>query len=540
MRNYYTSWFKDAWAVTKYAAKEYQRLDAETRAFERTFYSSSLPAEVLESAGNQLATFRTTSCFRDEEGRFFAFEGSGRGYDAGSCSSGCCPLNCTHVWNYAQSLAFLFPELERSARETDFLVNTREGGRMSFRTLAPVSCGSLWDFKPAADGQMGTIVRLYREWQFSGDGDFLARLWPKAKEALEFAWQGWDADRDGVMEGEQHNTYDIEFYGPNPLTTILYLAALRAGEEMARAMGENGPAAEYRRLYDSGLRRLIDKMWNGEYFQQVGDKSLDLHQTGQGCLSDQLLGQFLANVSGLGDVIPPEYARKTLAAIYKYNFRRSLHGLVNVERVYAHQDEGGLLTCSWPRNGRPKAAFPYADEVWTGTEYHVAAHMLHEGMVAEALEMVRAVRKRHDGLRRNPYNEPECGNHYVRGLSSWALVLEASGFRWSAPEASLRFVPVLPGSRFRCFFSTGRGWGVAEQGRSGSRSLVSFTLEQGDLAVKRLRISPDLGKLERCWVEPSKTFVRATFDKRKGEAQVEFQSVVELRAGQALVLILGK
>ena len=196
--------------------------------------------------------------------------------------------------------------------------------------------------------------------------------------------------------------------------------------------------------------------------------------------------------------------------------------------------------CTWPRGARPKAPFPYADEVWTGSEYALAALLIHEGAVAEALKIVRAVRARHDGERRNPFNEPECGNHYVRGLSSWSLLLALSGVRWSGPEATLRFVPRPASPRFGCFFSAGTAWGYAQQGRSGRRALVSFRVEEGQLALRRLRLSPDLARLERAWIEPGKSFLRGTLERRKGEVQVEFGEPVELKAGQALVLSFAK
>jgi uncharacterized protein (DUF608 family) len=173
-------------------------------------------------------------------------------------------MNCTHVWNYEQALAFLFPELERSMRVTDFTENMREDGSMAFRTLVPVGQVQ-WNFKAAADGQMGTVMKLYREWQTSGDDRFLRQLWPQAKRALEYAWVAWDADRDGVMEGEQHNTYDIEFFGPNTMMGTLYLGALKAGEILARATGDTSAAETYRRVRESGEQKL-EALWNGEYY----------------------------------------------------------------------------------------------------------------------------------------------------------------------------------------------------------------------------------------------------------------------------------
>jgi len=534
IKNYYTTWFPDAWAVMKYLTTEFERLHRETRAFEEAFWSSTLPSDVLESAGNQLATLRSTVSFRDGEGRFFGFEGTGE-------RSGCCPMNCTHVWNYAQAVAWLFPDLERSARETDFMVNTRPGGDMAFRTLVPVNPDNLWKHAPAADGQMGTLMRLYREWQVSGDDGFLRKLWPKAREALEFAWKGWDADHDGLMEGEQHNTFDVEFFGANPLTGTLYLGALRAGEEMARAAGEPELAGEYRRIFEAGSQRMSDRLWNGAWFVQGGDAAAaHPNQVGAGCLTDQMFGQFLAHATGLGYLLPRAQVTGALKAVFANNFRRSLRDHVNTARVYALGSEAGLINCSWPKGGRPPAPMPYSDEVWTGSEYQFAAHLVYEGMVKEALAVLRGVRERHDGEKRNPFNEPECGDHYVRGLSSWSLLGAFAGFRWSAPALSMRFVPAVPGGRVRVFFSTGTSWGVAEEGSVGKKGLVALRVSAGNLRLRKLRLSPAFRRLDRCWSEPSRTFLRGRFERMREETQVEFDSAVELAGGQALVMSFGR
>jgi len=528
IRNYYTTCFKDAPAVMKYLVQDFERLGSESRKFEQAFTSSSFPPAVIESVGNQLATVRSGTFFRDEDGRMLGFEGCGDRH-------GCCPLNCTHVFNYAQTYAYLFPELERGMREIDFLHNTRPGGNMAFRTLAPLPAEVLWEHAPAADGQMGCVVRAYREWQLSGDAEFLKRLWPKIREALEFAWKEWDADRDGLMEGCQHNTYDVEFYGPNPLTGFIYLAALKAGSEMAAAVGESDAAAEFGRVFESGSRRIAEKLWNGEYFQQTGSGEQP-SQFLSGCLSDQLLGQWMAHLLGFGYLTREDLVKKALEAVFKHNFRTSLRKHVNTERIYAIGADPGLLICTWPRGGRPAAPVPYADEVWTGVEYQVAAHLIYEGKLTEAMKIIEAVRTRHDGERRNPYNEPECGDHYARGLASWSLILALSGFRWSAPEGTLRFVSAFPQKKFSSFYSTGTAWGTITEGKSGRHSLVSIKVSDGSLKLMRLRLSPSLKSLGRCWLEPSRTFLRGRMEKVRGETVVEFGSSVEVGRGQALVL----
>ena len=107
-------------------------------------------------------------------------------------------------------------------------------GLMAFRVSLPFDKKTNWKVA-AADGQMGTIMKTYREWQLSGDNDFLKKIYPGIKKALSFAWvpEGWDANKDGVMEGCQHNTMDIEYFGPNPEIEFWYLGALKAAAAMS-------------------------------------------------------------------------------------------------------------------------------------------------------------------------------------------------------------------------------------------------------------------------------------------------------------------
>jgi hypothetical protein len=232
--------------------------------------------------------------------RFFAFEGSGD-------DSGCCPMSCTHAWNYEQALAFLFPSLERSMRQTHFTANMKPDGAMAFRTLVPTGRAQ-WQFEPAADGQMGCLVKLYREWQMSGD----------------------------------------------------------------------------------------------------------------------------------------------------------------------------------------EAFFVYADEVWTGIEYQVAAHLIFEDQVAEGLAIVKGIRDRYDGRQRNPWNEVECGSHYARALASWSVLLALTGYWYSAPDRRLTFRPRVNRRNFRGFFTAGTAWGVFTQ-RASPRTLAARLEPQwGELSIRRLELANDL------------------------------------------------
>ena len=481
LRNWYANQWSDAWEIARYTLHNLERLRSETRLFHDALFGSTLPAVVLDAASSQMSTIRTNTCLRLSDGSFHAFEG---------CSEtiGCCPMNCTHVWNYEQALAFLYPELERTMRRTDFLVNTEPDGKMAFRTRLPTCCHTPWTFHPAADGQMGCIVKLYREWQMSGDGDFLAELWPAAKRALEYAWKAWDTDLDGVMEGVQHNTYDIEFLGPNTMMGTIYLTALRAAEEMARALGDDSHK-EYKKMYEAGSRKLDELLWNGEYYVQRYDREkAPKYQYGEGCLSDQLLGQWLSMVIGLGRHLPADHVKTALSSIFRFNWRRNLIDHENCQRLYAINDDAGLLLCTWPRGGRPAIPFVYSDEVWTGIEYQVASHMIYEDLIEEGLSIVKGVRDRHDGERRNPWNEPECGDHYARAMSSWALILALSGYGYSAPDKSISFSPKASVEAFKCLFSTGGCWGTFSQGFTLGKRKAKIEVLGGELELQKLTL----------------------------------------------------
>ncbi|RYG33775.1 hypothetical protein EON81_17325, partial [bacterium] len=456
---------------------DYESLVSRTRKFEEALFTSTLPAEVLQSVSATSSILHSPTVLRLQDGTFWAWEGCGP-------DAGCCPGSCSHVWNYSLAQAFLFPEMQRSMRAAEYRHSFNCGprgleGALNFRVLIPLGGDNpLWH--AASDGQLGGVVQLYRDWRLDGGDEILAELWPSAKRALEFSWLQWDRDRDGLSEGDQHNTYDINFQGPNPLTQFFYLAALRAGEEIARHLGDVETADRYAALIASGREKTEARLWNGEYFIQENpytEADAPKYQHGHGCLSDQVFGQLAASLAGLGDLVDGDMIRSALAAIFRHNFRAKLGDHENLQRVYAAADEPGLLLCSWPKGGRPHYPFVYSDEVWTGIEYQVATHLALEGMVEESLAIVRGIRQRYDGLRRNPWNEVECGSHYARAMAAYGLLPALSGLRYDAVKKEATLDPKIAGDSFRCFFSTPHGWGQAVKEGGETR----FELIEGSL-----------------------------------------------------------
>ncbi|MGA9364262.1 MAG: GH116 family glycosyl-hydrolase [Bacteroidota bacterium] len=529
LKNYYASLWPDALAVAKYVVENLSALERDTRRFHGTLFSSTLPGYVLDAVSSQASIVATNTCLRTDDGSFFAFEGCA---DEG----GCCPMNCTHVWNYEQAVAHLFPDLERSMRKTDFKVNTDEKGDMAFRTKLPVLLVR-WKFRPAADGQMGTVMKLYREWKFSGDREFLEELWPEAKRALEYAWEYWDKDRNGILEGEQHNTYDIEFLGWTTMTSGFYLGALKAGGEMARYLGDAESAERYRDIFEKGKRKVEEELFNGEfYFQKYDPEKAKRYQYGEGCLSDQVLGQWFATVAGVGYLLDPAHIRKALGSIFKYNWRTDFSDHANVQRVYALNDEKGLVLCSWPKGGRPSLPFPYSDEVWTGIEYQVASHLIYEGFVKEGLSIVHGVRDRYNGERRNPWNEVECGNHYARAMASWAVLLALSGFRWDGVAGHIEFTPRVNEKSFRSFYSTGGGWGQFRQRMVGQKLVAAFSQQYGSQTIKSIALAGSSRGPKRVMVTKNGQAVANTLESDGEKIKIEFSSGVTLNAGDKLII----
>ncbi len=548
---YYATRFADAPAVAHYALDHWSRLETETRRFRDTLFASTLPPAALDAISANLATLKTPTVLRLTDGSIYGWEGC-------HTAEGCCEGTCTHVWNYAYAVPFLFPALERGMRELEYRYNLLADGGMPFRLQVPLGRPPS-TFRPCADGQFGGVLKVYREWKISGDTAWMRRLWPAVRQSIAFAWaptnaDRWDPARTGVLHGRQHHTLDMELFGPNAWLTGLYQAALKAGAEMAEACDEPRTAAAWRAMLKRGQDWVRRELFNGEYFVQrfaLDDakalRALESrdpklrevywnaehgewkYQLGEGCGIDQVLAQWHADLIGLGDVFDRAQTRRTLQAIYRHNYRPSLRNLVNPCRVYGLDDEAGTLMFTWPRGRRrPAIPVPYATETMHGFEYQAASHLIMHGEVDAGMAMVKAVRDRYDGERRNPWNEIECGNHYARSMASYALLPAFSGFRYDLTRGLIGFRPVhRPNGRFRCFWALGTAWGDMVLDRRGCRLRVLA----GELTLQRL----DLPLTGRGAPPTVRLGARILSTTRDGHEIVLAEPTV-LRPGRGLVL----
>jgi uncharacterized protein (DUF608 family) len=477
-RPWYSGRFSDVNGVSLFWRDHYDDLRKKSARFSEAFYDSSLPPEVIEAVAANLTILKSPTVLRQTDGKLWSWEGCGD-------DSGCCHGSCTHVWNYAQALSHLFPDLERTLRETEFGVSQNEAGHQQFRSSLPIRPVE-HDFHAAADGQLGGIMKIFREWRISGNTDWLRSLWPKVKSSLDYCIQTWDPSHNGWVEEPHHNTYDIEFWGPDGMCTSFYLGALRAAQLMGEALRD--PVPLYGELLAKGTGKAETELFNGEYFFQkiewrnlraqnpmenksmVGSYSPEAvaifqkegpkYQYGNGCLADGVLGAWMALVCGVGQVLDPAKVSSHLRALHKYNLKQDLSDFANPQRpTYACGKEGGLLLCTWPKGGELSLPFVYSNEVWTGIEYQAASHMMRMGLVNEGLDVVRTCRARYDGRVRNPFDEYECGHWYARAMSSYALLYGLSGARYDAVEKILYLEPTVSGD-FRSFFSAANSYGT--------------------------------------------------------------------------------
>ncbi len=527
-KNYYATVYKDAWDVAlkvhQYETEYYRK----SKLFHDALYGSTIPSYVKDAISANMALLKTTTCLRLEDGTFYGWEGC-------HPDSGCCEGTCMHVWGYEQTTPFLFPSLERSVRETNyeynFLFDDEEDliGIMEFRIQLPMGSGHAWSGALCADGQLGQVMHTYREWKVCGDNEWLKKIWERVKKSLEFAWEEHDEEKTGVLRSAQHNTYDIEFWGPNSMLTSYYLGALHAASEMAETVGDLDSAKEYKEIAERGAEWIDDNLFKedyGFYIQQIPEGRPTVNQVQDGCLIDQVLGQQLARIAGLPNFLNQKNVRSALLSIFNHNWLPNMREHENGARLYAVNDEAAVVLATWPYGGRPEIPFPYADEVMNGFEYQFGAHCIMEGLIEEGLTVCKSIRDRYDGWGRNPWNEFECGHHYARSMAAYGYLIALSGFKFDKGKGILGFDPKIRKENFTTFWALDGVWGIYSQ----KGTAVELEILYGSITLKSLNLPVLSGKVDLTLKTSEKTMIVSCND----ESIVELKDTIELKEGEIL------
>jgi len=487
----YANWWPSSLDAAEYLSQNLEELAAATRMYHDALYETNLPYYVLDRISSQLSCLRTTTCFWADNGYFGGWEGSG-------IALGSCKGNCTHVWQYAQAYARLFPEIARRMREQALSCQNASGGIPHRQPSSFV----------AFDGQCGEILAAYREHCCSPDKEWLDKQWTRIRLAMDFVIRSWDQDEDGVLKGLQPDTLDASLSGSTSWHGTLYIAALAAAEKMALLENEPQAAQRYVRIRRSGQSKQDETLFDSDYYVQIPDRApggAPGKNYLNGCHIDQLLGQWWMHQLDLGWAYPPPHVRTALESLFRNNFRTHWDeiqlSITGGPRKFVLDDDYGLKMTTWPKGGRPegKKVWGYADEVMSGFEYSAAATMLYSSLINEALSVVRAASDRYNGRLRtglsirafgysgNPFGDDEAGKSYSRAMSSWSLLLASQGFIYDGPAGHIGFKPVWKPEEHVSFFTAAEGWGVFRQQRGKRAGMIQS--ERIEIRYGRLRVN---------------------------------------------------
>lgn len=534
--NNYANFWSNINNLNDYIIENYSWLRKTSERFTESFYNTNLPLWLVERMGNQLAILKSRTIFHDKRGYVGLWEGCGSG-------DGSCAGNCNHVWHYAQAHARLFPKLGKTIKEQSFNA-IKEDGQIPYRQPA----GS-----PAFDGQCGDIIGAYREYLLSADKNWLKEMYPNIKRAMNYLVEKHDADKDGwLSDAPKHTTYDASMTGNPSFLSSLYLTALKASAEMAKASGDNVQADEWKAIAKNSSRLQNERLWNGEYYFQIpGKKRATDYENG--CQADQLLGQWWADQLGLNSLYPDYRVYSSTQAVFKYNFKSNLKNHIQLARKFAKPNEAAVVGTTWPGGDRTPYASGYSDEIWTTYEYTIGASLIKYNEWKKALILLRSGYDRYNGLLKtgyktdngwgnfgfsgNPFGDDECGQFYSRALSVWSVLLATQGFEYNGPEGELAFNPKWKPENHVSFFSTAEGWGEFKQAKNAEQQISSIELEFGKLALNELRV-PCFKDVDNLHVKCKKgnTPVRIKFQVENNSLILQLPSL-ELQKGEKLEII---
>ncbi len=471
----YNNWFKSSKEVLQYVNDNFDNLSSASNLWKETWYNSTFPWWFLERTFVNTSTLATTTAHRFETGRFYAWEGVG-----------CCQGTCTHVWQYAQAMGRIFPSIEKNTREhVDLGLSLQPDGMIWYRGECAKS--------PAIDGQAGTILRILREHQMSADDRFLKKNWEKIKTAVQFVITQ-DRNKDGMEDTPLENTLDAVWDGEISWLVGLCIAAVKAGEVMAKEMNDEEFAAICGEYVAKGRKNMETELFNGEYFIHrpdaiKGRKNLGSYNTSH---IDQVFGQSWAHQVGMGRILDKDKTVSALRALWKYNFTPDVGPYIKIHkggRPYALAGEGGMIMNTNPKNeDRPYGEsqtwqLGYFHECMSGFEHQVASHMMAEGLTDEAMILTRMIHDRYHAAKRNPFNEIECSDHYARAMASYGTFITACGFEYHGPKGYIKFAPKINPENFRAPFIAAQGWGTYTQVQAPEKTISEIQVKYGFLKI---------------------------------------------------------
>ena len=516
--HYYQRNFSSIKEVVSYGFSEYKTLRDRSLHFLQGLYATSVDQFILDQINAQCNTFATSSTLT-KAGKFGIREGL-------SASKSWGPNVTIDVSLYGSVMVLgLFPELQKNMMRAHRDLQTPNG---------EIHHGLGYDLDFTQNGTWGVFHRVdlvpnyiqlvLRDYFWTNDLDYLKEMWPSVKKGIQYVLKERDKNGDQMpdMEGIMCSYDNFPMYGLASYIQSQWIVALQLAARAAKDMGESSLQQEYQRIADKGKQLMEDKLWNGAYFRLAndynGEKGID-----EGCLTDQLVGQWVAHCAGVGHILSPEKVKLAIQNILDYSFM-----------------EGRFLrNCTWPEH---RDLFPIhetnlwvdqANMPWTGVELAFASFLIFEGMLEEGKKVIKAVddRYRRDGLY---WDHQEFGGHYYRPMAAWAILNALSGLTIFKQEYS--FNPKLENNQTnQYFFSASSGTGHFIQQKNGQ---ITIQTHAGQLDMKALSLPAKM------WMSGEKTILSFNgnpisieeWQSENGQLKAFFKAPLTLQIGEALVI----
>jgi non-lysosomal glucosylceramidase len=463
--NYYANFFTSAADVARYLQEHHDSLQARTRQFTSAFYDSSLPEAILDQVNSHLNTLITSS-WLTKDGKYAIQEGiTSSGYWG--------PMATIDVSLYGGlTLLALFPTLDQAMLRAHARIQL-ESGEISHgidRHFDWFELETRPNVPTRVDLPAQYAVLVLRNALWTGDEAFLREMWPSVQRALDYALRERDSDGDGIPDAGGVNTsYDnLAMYGAAAYVGSVWLSALLHALAAARRLGDEAAVSTYSALLERAREQFERKLWNGNYYRlySAGD------QQDEGCLTDQLIGQWCGHLIGLENIVAQDRIGQVIEHILAQSF----------------DPEIGIRNCTYPGSYFHEVAedcwWDQGNTSWSGVSLAFAGLLLYQGRTEAAEQVIRAVDQYH---RRSGvyFDHPEWGGHYLRPLSAWSILNGALGL--SIHAGRYRFAPALQGDRLKLFFATPHGTAHYQQDRQGGT--VTLTVASGELRVTDLRFA---------------------------------------------------
>jgi len=504
MGHQYANWFGSSREVFDYARANFADLRGRSREFVDAYYASTADRWLLDAAGAQLTTL-PKGVWWDKAGNWAVWEGLG-----------CCGLQTLDITLYGSfPIVQFFPELQKKQMEiiTATAQETGRPGHGFARTFSPCC---LWR-NNRIDNDVQFVMLVWRDALWTGDVEYVKRQWPAVEIFLKDV-EATDKNGDGLPDNAGiDQSYDqFPLFGTSAYVGFQYVAALRGAAYLARMQGMEQRAAELEAKAAKALETADKQLWNGEYYNLSFDAGKGTGNAG--CMADQVCADWFWRQSTGEGLLADGKAKRALAAVAKYCTR----------------PERFLANCDWPRGGEVKIRRLTSDQArcpWTGVEFAVAAHMLLMGLKREGVKVTRDVWDRYEdvGMR---FNHLECGDHYYRAMSSWAVYLSLLGFAWDAPKG--RITLAVPKKKGRFVWNTPGAWGSVSF-RGSARNVAEIEVVRGTLDLSELRLMGiEEGRLKvRCGAREINS-VAATTD---GATEIKLGRGLKLAAGKGVVVM---